>query len=98
MARLLRLYIASGAKPMTLRIDRVRDRVPLSGEFRSEHVHKGKTELDLCTPPIVLDLEEVDLADVEAIRFLNSCEATGVSVLHCSAYIRSWMFHERERR
>ena len=83
---------------MTLRIDKVRDRVRLSGEFRSEHVHQVKAELDLCTPPVVLDLKEVDLADVEAIRFLNSCEATGVSVLHCSAYIRAWMFHERERR
>jgi len=83
---------------MTLRIDRVRDRVRLSGEFRSEHVPQVKTELDLCTPPAVLDLEEVDLADVEAIRFLNSCEATGVSVLHCSAYIRAWMFQEREQR
>jgi hypothetical protein len=83
---------------MTLRIDRVRDRVRLSGEFRSQHVHQVKAELDLCTPPVVLDLAEVDLADVEAIRFLNSCEATGVSVLHCSSYIRAWMFHERERR
>jgi len=83
---------------MTLRIDRVRDRVRLSGEFRSEHVHQVKAELDLCTPPVVLDLEEVGLADVEAIRFLNSCEATGVPVLHCSAYIRAWMFQERERR
>ena len=83
---------------MTLRIDRVRDRVRLSGEFRSENVHQVKAELDLCTPPVVLDLEEVGLADVEAIRFLNSCEATGVPVLHCSAYIRAWMFQERERR
>ena len=70
----------------------------LSGEFRSKHVHQVKAELDLCTPPVVLDLEEVDLADVEAIRFLNSCEATGVSVLHCSPYIRAWMFQERDRR
>jgi hypothetical protein len=83
---------------MTLRIDRVRDCVRLSGAFRSEHVDQVKAELDLCTPPVFLDLEEVDLADVEAIRFLNSCEATGVSVLHCSAYIRAWMFQERERR
>jgi hypothetical protein len=83
---------------MTLRIDRGRDRVRLSGEFRSEHVHQVKAELDLCTPPVVLDLAEVDLADVEAIRFLNSCEATGVSVLQCSAYIRAWMLQERERR
>jgi len=98
MARLLHPYIAPDAKPMTLRIDRVRDRVRLSGEFRSEYVHQVMAELDLCTPPIVLDLEEVDLADVEAIRFLNSCEASGVSVLRCSPYIRAWMFQERERR
>jgi len=44
-----------------------------------------------------LDIEEVGLVDVEAIRFLNSCEAVGVSVLHGSAYIRTWMSQERER-
>jgi len=45
-----------------------------------------------------LDLEEVGLVDVEAIRFLNRCEAAGVSVLRGSAYIRTWMSQERERR
>jgi len=44
-----------------------------------------------------LDLEEVDLVDIEAIRFLNSCEARGVSVRNASAYIRAWMMQERER-
>jgi hypothetical protein len=42
-----------------------------------------------------LDLEEVDLVDVEAVRFLNACEAQGVSVLHSSPYIREWMLRER---
>ena len=83
---------------MTLRIDRVERCVRLSGNFRSVHVHQVKAELDRCRSPVALDLEEVGLADVEAIRFFNSCEATGVSVLQCSAYIRAWMFHERERR
>jgi hypothetical protein len=82
---------------MTLRIDRVGERVRLSGEFRSEHVRQLKVEMDQCGSRIVLDLEEVDLVDVEAIRFLNSCEAQGVSVLSASAYIRAWMVHERER-
>ena len=44
-----------------------------------------------------MDLEEVDLVDVEAIHFLNSCEEQGVSVLNASAYIRAWMVQERER-
>lgn len=81
---------------MTLRIDCVQDRVRLSGEFRSEHVRQVKAELERSGR--VLDLEEVDLVDVEAIRFLNAFEAAGVSVLHASAYIRAWMVQERERR
>jgi hypothetical protein len=42
-----------------------------------------------------LDLEELDLIDVEGIRFLNLCEAKGISVLHCSPYIRRRMSRER---
>src|SRR5260370_35698044 len=98
MARALHRRSQSGAKSMTLRIDRVQQRVRLSGEFRSEHVHQVKAELNRCQSPVALDLEEVGLVDVEAIRFLNSCEAAGVSVLHGSAYIRTWMSQERERR
>ena len=53
--------------------------------------------MDQCGSRSVLSLEEVDLIYVEAIHFLNSCEARGVSVLNASAYIRVWMVHERER-
>jgi hypothetical protein len=87
----------SSGRTMTLRIDRVGDRVRLSGEFRSEHVQQVKTEMDECGSPSVLDLEEVDLIDVDAIHFLNSCEEQGVSVLNASAYIKKWMVQERER-
>ena len=82
---------------MTLRIDRVQQRVRLSGEFRSGHVDQVKAELDRCQSQVALDLEEVGIVDVEAIRFLNSCEAVGVSVLGGPAYIRTWMSQERER-
>lgn len=82
---------------MTVRIDRVGERIRLSGEFRSGHVHQVKTEIDQCGSRSVLDLEEVDLVDVEAIHFLNSCEDQGVSVLNASAYIKKWMVQERER-
>jgi hypothetical protein len=84
-----------GARNMTLRIERVQARVRLSGEFRSEHLDQVKAEIKLCESPVVLDLEELDLVDVEAIRFLNTCEAKGISVLHCSPYIREWMSRER---
>jgi hypothetical protein len=82
---------------MTLKIDRARARIRLSGMFRSEHLDQLKAEIDLCDLPAVLDLEELDLIDVEAVRFLNACEAKGISVLHCSSYIRKWMLRERSR-
>jgi hypothetical protein len=80
---------------MTLRIDRVGERVRLSGDFRSEYLDEVKAELDQCGSRSILDLEEVDRIDVDAIRFLNSCEARAVSVLNASAYIRAWMAQER---
>lgn len=82
---------------MTLKIERVRARIQLSGDFRSEHVDQVKAEIALCESPAVLDLEELDLVDVEGVRFLNACEAKGISVLHCSPYIRGWMLRERVR-
>lgn len=42
-----------------------------------------------------MDLEEVNLADVEGVRFLNECVESGVSVVHCSPYIKEWMLRER---
>jgi hypothetical protein len=80
---------------MTLRIERVKGGIRLSGEFRVGHLGQVKTEIERCESPIVLDLEELDLIDLEGARFLNACESVGVSILHCSAYIREWMKRER---
>lgn len=84
---------------MTLKIERTcgkrRTRIRLSGELRSEHLDQVKVEIHRNGPRITLDLEEVDLVDIEGVRFLNACVADGISVLHCSPYIREWMFQER---
>jgi hypothetical protein len=32
---------------------------------------------------IALDLDGVTLVDVEAVRFLNSCEENGIELLRC---------------
>jgi pimeloyl-ACP methyl ester carboxylesterase len=83
---------------MTLRIERVQGGIRLSGEFRVGHLDQVKTEIGRCESPVVLDLEELDLIDLEGVRFLNACEAKGVSILRCSPYIREWMLQERGRR
>jgi hypothetical protein len=82
---------------MTLKIERIRSRIRLSGELRSEQLDQVKAEIELCESPAVLDLEELSLVDVEAVGFLNACEAMGISVSHGSPYIREWMLRERSR-
>src|SRR5260370_42691110 len=80
----------SSWRTMTLRIDRVGERVRLSGDLRSEHLHQVKAETDQCGSRSVLDLEEVDRVDVEAIRFLNSCEGRGVSEVNAPRLHPRW--------
>ena len=82
---------------MTLRIEWVDGRMRLCGELRSEHLDQLKTEIERRGSTVDLDLEELDLVDVEAVRFLNACEAKGISVSHCSPYIKAWMSREGER-
>jgi len=86
---------------MTLRIERVPDgpttTIRLIGRIRAEHLEELKAEIDRARPRVVLDLEEVGLVDVQGVRFLNASEAEGISVLHCSPYIREWMLRERGR-
>ena len=86
---------------MTLKIERItagrEARVRLSGQLRSEHLGELEAELERGESRVALDLEEVDLVDVQGVRFLNECEAAGIPVLHCSTYIRAWMLRERGR-
>ncbi len=86
---------------MTLKIERIsgkrRARIRLSGEFRSDQLDQVKAEIERAGA-MVLDLEEVDLVDVESVRFLNEREAEGISVLNGSPYIREWMLRERSAK
>jgi hypothetical protein len=82
---------------VTLKIERSRERVRLSGDLRSEDLDQVKTEIERCGTSAVLDVEEVALVDLDGVQFLNRCEANGVVVLNCPAYIREWMSRERTR-
>jgi hypothetical protein len=82
---------------MTLRIEPVKGGIRLIGEFRVGHLDQVQAEIERCESPIVLDLEELDRIDLEGVRFLNECEAKGISILHYSPYIGEWMLQERGR-
>jgi len=40
---------------------------------------------------IILDLRDVRLADRDAVRFLRGCEANGMKLENCPAYVREWI-------
>jgi anti-anti-sigma regulatory factor len=86
---------------MTLRIEKdsvgSTTTIRLMGRIRSEHLPELKEQLATAGPTVVLDLDEVTLVDVEAVRFLGACEAKGAEVLRCSPYIREWMLREMSK-
>jgi hypothetical protein len=40
-------------------------------------------------------MDEVDVVDIDGIRFLNECKSLGIQVVNCSPYIREWMLQEK---
>src|SRR5258705_10030021 len=72
--------------------------IRLSGRLRSEHLDELKTQMDGDQSLIALDLDGVTLVDVEAVRFLNTCEKSGTELLHCWPYIREWIIREKGRK
>ena len=86
---------------MTLKIERTCGgrvmRIRLSGQLRSENLSQVKSEVERAGQSVALDLEEVDLVDVDGVRFLNECESAGIPVLQCSPYVREWMQRERNQ-
>jgi hypothetical protein len=86
---------------MTLRIDKAVQQgsavFSLVGRFEAEHIEELEDLLDLHkeASSLVLDLREVRLADREAVKFLARCEAGGVHLENCPAYIREWVRKEK---
>ena len=68
----------------------------LIGRMRAEHLPELEKQIRESESKIVLDLEELNLVDVEVVRFLGTCEAQGVKLLNCCPYIRDWIGKERD--
>jgi len=70
--------------------------IRLIGRMRAEHVEHVRAELAASRTPTALDLDELRLADVDAIRFLATAERQGVILRHCAPFIREWIARETE--
>ena len=91
---------SSGKANVTFKIEKSRDAnsttIRLIGRMRAEHLSELEKQIRESESKIVLDLEELNLVDVEPIRFLGMCETQGVTLVNCSPYIRDWIGKERD--
>jgi hypothetical protein len=60
------------------------------------HLTELKKLFDRDYRNIILDLRDVRLADRDAVRFLMGCEADGIKLENCPAYVREWMDREKD--
>ena len=85
---------------MTLRIERSTRQgftvFTLSGRMEAEHVAELKELFDRDYRNIILDLRDLRLADRDAVRFLRGCEADGMKLENCPAYVREWIDREKD--
>jgi hypothetical protein len=83
---------------MTLKIENVLDdagtTIRLIGRMKEEHIEHLKEQIRRSGQNVTLDLEELALVDVDAIRFFAACEAEGIRIVGSSVYIRDWIDNE----
>jgi len=71
----------------------------LSGDMDLEHVARLQELLASETVNrLTLDLKEVTFADRAAVQFLASAEASGIRIVNCPRYVRSWITAEAENQ
>jgi len=71
----------------------------LIGRITSPEVQKLKVQIAATrnSSSVVLDLQQVDLVDLDAARFLAAAERRGIELRHLPRYVREWVLLERPR-
>ena len=69
----------------------------LSGEIDNQDITELETQIksEEKGRSIVLDLKDMTLVSRDAIGFLERCEADGVTLRNCAAYVREWITRQR---
>jgi hypothetical protein len=87
---------------MTLKIERYSDArsttIRLIGRMQQEHLEEVKSQMKDGGPRVALDLEQVNLVDIDVVRFLAASKVSGVELLHCPQYIEEWITKEWDRK
>lgn len=85
---------------MTFRIEKARGgpgkAFRLIGRIQRENLGDLEHQIAGGGRPVVLDLGEVTLVDVDVVRFLKDAEGTEVELRNCPPFIRAWVDRERD--
>jgi len=69
----------------------------LSGDIDREHAARLQQFLTSDTGRrLILDLQNITLVDRAAVQFLAGVEATGIRLVNCPEYVRTWIAAERD--
>jgi anti-anti-sigma regulatory factor len=86
---------------MVLRIEPAPNDSPtllkLVGRITSPDVQQLKVLIAETPNPVALDLQEVELVDLDAVRYLAAAERRGVELRSLPPYVRAWVLLETER-
>lgn len=69
----------------------------LIGRITSPDIQQLKALLAEVSAPVVLDLREVRLVDLDAAHFLAAAERSGIELRHLPPYVREWVHLETAR-
>ena len=71
----------------------------VSGRMQTEDVEQFQQLLIVEAPgqQLILDLQDVTLANLDAVTFLAKCEANGIKLENCPLHIRNWINQEKRR-
>lgn len=72
----------------------------LSGQMDEESIAELETLIksEAAECAIVLDLKDLTLANEDAVTFFVRCEANGITLKNCPAYVREWINAKRRER
>jgi hypothetical protein len=69
----------------------------LIGRITWPDVQRLKAQIAEKGKPVALDLQQVRLVDLDAVRFLAAAERGGIELRHLPTYVREWIHLEKPR-